>query len=47
MEWEGIMSPGMLHLLHLETWMSDMWEKRFEWFRLKINKTSAFLIKKK
>jgi len=27
--------------------MNDMWQKKIEWFRLKINKTSVFLIKNK
>jgi len=36
----------MLHLPHLGSWMNDMWQKKIQWFRLKINKTSVFLIKK-
>jgi hypothetical protein len=35
-----------LHLPDLGSWMNDMWHKRIQWFRLKINKTSIFLIKK-
>jgi len=36
-----------LHLPHLGSWMNDTWHKWIQWFRLEINKTSDFLIKKK